>query len=300
MARLNWKLLTAFEAVVRNGTFSRAAQELNVLQPAMSRRVAALEQELGVHLLHRTRPMVTLTPEGQVLFDAVAGSLVRVQTAVEQISAPREQAAIVVDSTIGFASCYLMQRLPEFRSRHPDLVVELLSRDLSDRYQEAAADVIILFDDPDRLPGVKSAIIFGEEMIPLCAPGFLNDPVPSDQLGNHRLLHLVHGIHTGDWDRYASGTDLQIAPPGSADRFTSFMVYLQAALNGDGIMLGWEHLLQDHIEAGRLVRASDRVVPTDRGYFACLSARAAHNPHAQVFWDWISRPPSDDKQSGSR
>lgn len=300
MARLNWKLLTAFEAVARNGTFSRAAQELNVLQPAMSRRVAALEQELGVHLLHRTRPLVTLTPEGEVLFDAVAGSLVRVQTAVEQISAPREQTTIVVDTTIGFASCYLMQRLPEFRAHHPDLVVELVSRDLSDRYQEAGADVIILFGEPDRLPGAQSAIIFGEEMVPLCAPGFLSAPVSPEQLGQHRLLHLVHGIHTRDWDRYASGTGLQVSPPGSAERFTSFMVYLQAALNGEGVMLGWEHLLQDHISGGRLIRASEHVVQTDRGYFACLSARAAQNTPAQTFLNWISRTPSDDKRSGSR
>ena len=57
----DWKLLLAFEAVARHGSFSRAAQQLNVQQPAMSRRVAALETLLGTRLLHRTRPVLSLT-----------------------------------------------------------------------------------------------------------------------------------------------------------------------------------------------------------------------------------------------
>lgn len=297
VARLNWKLLTAFEAVARNGTFSRAAQELNVLQPAMSRRVAALESELGVRLLHRTRPAVTLTPEGEVLFHAVAGSLMQVQTAVEQIRLPTERNTLVVDTTIGFASCYLMQRLPAFRAAHPDIVVELVSRDLSDRYHEGGSDVIIVFDEPDRLPGARQALIFAEEMVPLCAPSYLSAPLVVEALPEHRLLHLVHGLHTRDWQRYLDGTGVHAAPPGSAERFTSFTVYLQAALNGDGIMLGWEHLLQDHIAAGQLIRVCARRLETERGYFACVTGRAGESRAARVFVDWLTGP---DQQAAIR
>ena len=76
----DWRLLNAFEAVARLGSFSRAAAELNVLQPAVSRRLAQLEEELGVTLIRRTRPVATLTPEGQTLFGAVS-------TGMSQISA---------------------------------------------------------------------------------------------------------------------------------------------------------------------------------------------------------------------
>ncbi|TMV03380.1 LysR family transcriptional regulator [Ruegeria sediminis] len=259
-----------------------------MLQPAVSRRVADLEQALGVRLMHRTRPGVTLTPEGEVLFHAIAGSLMQVQTAVEQIRLPAERNTLVVDSTIGFASCYLMQRLPAFRSAHPDIVIELVSRDLSDDYHQGGSDVIIVFDEPARLPGLHKSLIFGEELVPLCAPAYLPGPVPAERLCDHRLLHLVHGNHTRDWERYAASAGLRIAPPGSAERFTSFTVCLQAALNGDGIMLGWEHLLQDHLNAGRLIRACDQRLKTRRGYFACITGRAAENRHARAFVDWLA------------
>ena len=73
MLTLNWKLLTAFEAAARHRSFTRAASELNVQQPAISRRVAELEADLGIELLQRTRPHATLTREGEALYRAIAG-----------------------------------------------------------------------------------------------------------------------------------------------------------------------------------------------------------------------------------
>ncbi len=286
--KLDWKLLVAFEAVARHGSFSRAAEELNVQQPAMSRRVSALEAVLGVRLLHRSRPSLSLSAEGDILYRAISGSLIQVQAACDQIARRAEKNVVVVNTTIGFASCFLMKRLHAFRDAHPNITIELVSRDQSDTYHEAGADVIIMFDSPANLPGIRQELIFAEQMIAVCAPGYLPKPAVgrADLLGR-RLLHLTKGIHADDWAKFLEGTGLEIPIPGSAERFTSFIIYLQAVLNGEGIALGWEHLLEEHLANGTLVRATPHVVRSERGYFACLTKRAEQNGPASRFLEWV-------------
>ena len=285
--RIDWKLLLAFEAVARHGSFSRAASELNVQQPAMSRRVAALETELNVPLLYRTRPTLSLSPEGEILYRAVSGSMSQVQSAFDQIAWRAQQTNVVVNTTIGFASCFLMKRLHAFRAAYPDVVVELVSRDQNDTYQEDAADVVILFDTPSSLPGRRQAIVFEEEMIAVCAPDYLPAPLRSlEEFKHHRLLRLTQGIHGEDWAKFL-GLGIALPLARSTERFTSFIIYLQSALDGEGIALGWEHLLHDHLAAGTLQRASPHVYRSNRAYFACLTRRAETNTAAQSFVDWI-------------
>lgn len=293
MNNINWKLLTAFEAVARHRNFSRAALELNVQQPAVSRRVAALESELGVALLRRTRPSATLTQEGGLLFDAVARSIAQVRGTIEQIRRKPDQNLVTVNTTIGFASCYLMKRLPVFRASNPDIAIELISRDQNNTYGQDTADIVVAFDHPDKLPGLRHVKIFPEIMVaaarPDVCPGTHDD---LEALSKRTLLHLTAGLHHDDWRSFfagagADGADIVPLKPATEQRFTSFMVYLQAALNGDGIVLGWETLMQDYFDLGQLRPVSSRRVPSERGYFACLTMRARNNQAAIRFWHWL-------------
>ncbi|WP_170328502.1 LysR substrate-binding domain-containing protein [Ruegeria arenilitoris] len=289
MPALNWKLLMAFEAVARHRNFTHAASELNVQQPSISRRVAELEAELGVKLLVRTRPTAALTAEGDLLFHAISGGVAQVSDAINQIKAQSDRNVVVVNTTIGFASCYLMQHLASFRMEHPDIAVELVSRDQNDAYRSAHADVLILFDEPKNLPSTQAKRIFSEKLIPVGSPNVFQ-PVGDalEDLAQLELLHLSTGVHSHDWERYFRGTDISLPVPKSEQRFTSFMVYLQAALNGDGVILGWETLFQNLLDQGQLVRLTPRTVETDRGYFVCLTARAENSPAATTLWKWVS------------
>jgi LysR family glycine cleavage system transcriptional activator len=288
MVVLNWKLLTAFEAVARHRNFTRAAQELNVQQPAASRRVAELEAELGVKLLNRTRPFATLTREGEVLYRGISRGITQVHSATEQVRQHPSQERLTIDTTIGFASCYLMKRLPEFRAMHPGISIELISRDQNDAYGRQS-DIVIAFDNPDRLPGMRKALIFEECMVATARPDVAAS-IGEDlkALSEHALLYLTMGLHTDDWTTFFDGTGLVPPAPSSDQKFTSFMVYLQAALNGDGVILGWETLLQDHFNHGLLAPITDRRIKTHRGYFGCLMPRAADRKSAGKFLDWIA------------
>lgn len=295
MALPNWNLLLAFEAVARHGSFSLAAAELNVLQPAVSRRVAELERELGVRLVNRTRPRVTPTEAGTVLLAVIAESDRRLHGAIAQIRRSHGSRNLVVNTTIGFATCYLMRRLGGFRAAHPEIEVELVSRDLNDGYREDAVDIVIAFDSPERLPGERQVLVFPEKMIAVSARAAGSGGTPTPQtleaLVNGRIIHLWAGVHKKDWSVYLDGTGIALPPAKLSDRYTSFMVYLQAALDGEGTIIGWEHLLHDDLVAGRLQRAVDRVVETKRGYFACITRKGLANPASRAFADWLAQTP---------
>ncbi|RYG89189.1 LysR family transcriptional regulator [Loktanella sp. IMCC34160] len=292
---LDWKRLAAFDAVARHRNFTRAARELNVQQPAISRRVAELETDLGVRLLRRTRPDATLTQEGEVLHRAIVAASLQVRDAVKQIQRHRDRHLVTINTTIGFASCYLMQRLAAFRVENPDISVELVSRDQNEIYGLAKADIVIAFDRPDRLPGVQQTKIFNETLVPAAKPHLVpelsDDP---ETLAHHPLLHLSSGIHMDDWTTFFDGTGVMPPAPTSEQKFTSFMVCLQAALNGDGVMLGWEHLMQNYFDLGLLVRVGKRKITTDRGYYACLTERSRDRESVRRICGWLGSI-ADDK-----
>ncbi len=93
--------LNAFDAVARHGSFSRAALELNVSQPAVSRRVAALEADLGTPMFGRdTRPL-RLTADGRRLFEVLRASLSRLEQVVQEIRGARPGQKIVLGRRSG-------------------------------------------------------------------------------------------------------------------------------------------------------------------------------------------------------
>ena len=150
------------------------------------------------------------------------------------------------------------------------------------------ADIVIVFDGPDRLPGVQQTRIFGETLVPVARSGLVAEPLNDPEaLARYPLLHLASGNHTDDWATFFDGTGVTLPAPASEQKFTSFMVCLQAALNGDGVILGWGHLMQDHFDLGLLVRVGDRHIATDRGYFACLTERAKDRESARRMCQWL-------------
>lgn len=284
----NPRLIEAFEAVARHRSFTHAAQELNVLQPAISRKIAELEADLGSRLFHRTKPRLTLTEDGEFLFATASAGMMRIRDAAIQIRARRPADVLVVNTSIGFASCYLMPRLAAFGATSPEIELELITRDQNRTYDPGQCDVVVVFGEADEAaPGHRT--IFNETLVAITGPDHpaAGADLSPDDLVGERLLHLSDRAHAQDWTRFFDGMGLTVPDPARADRFTSFMVYLQAALNGEGIALGWDHLLTDLVNGGRLTIVSDRRVTSARGYQCRLTASGAAKPAARVFRDWL-------------
>jgi DNA-binding transcriptional LysR family regulator len=129
---MDLRVLRYFATVAAEGSFSRAAEKLNMAQPPLSRQVQQLEQELGVQLLHRGRP-VTLTEPGRYLFEQARQIQNRVEEAkavTRRIASRRIARGMTRQFTIGFVASTLYDTLPElirrFRIAVPDADVNLV------------------------------------------------------------------------------------------------------------------------------------------------------------------------------
>lgn len=279
----------AFEAAARNLSFSRAADELNVQQPAISRQIANIEQNLGAKLFVRTKPLLTLTKEGETLFSAVSSGIGTIHSAVNEISKVTRNNVITVNAAIGFTSMYLLPRLGEFQDRFPDIKLEIVTRDQNPDYDLNQCDCIVVFGMMG-IAGLRSQMVLQEELVPVCAPGFLADDMQLEKrdLPEFSLLHMTSPDHRYDWHIYLEGSGIEIPEPDPLNRILSYMVYLRAIQNGNGIGLGWGRLTDDLVASGNLVIACDERIKTDRGYHCCITQRAEQNTGAAAFTDWLA------------
>ena len=282
--------INAFEAAARNLSFSGAAKELNVQQPAISRHVAALEADLGMHLFIRSKPRLTLTKEGQMLAEAVANGFSAIRDGLDTVRARTQDETIVVSASIGFASLYLLPRMAEFQTAFPETRLQIITRDQNGDFDPKDCDIVILFGTGG-LDGADSRLIFGETMVAVCHPDLLVDGklMELPVLVQQRLLHLSNSDHRADWDRFFDGSGLVPARPASHDSFHSYMVYLRAIQNGLGIGIGWRPILSEFLENGSLVIASAHERETARGYFCSVTPSGNTKAGAELFLDWIGK-----------
>jgi LysR family glycine cleavage system transcriptional activator len=280
--------IKTFEAAARHLSFARAARQLGVQPPAVSRQVAELERALGVRLFVRSKPRLALTRPGQELYRSVSLGLNEIRQGCDRLRLRDDDETVRVVTSIGITSCWLLPRLVDFYERHPDADLQLTTRDSTTNLDPQEADVIILFGGDD-LPGVEARNIFRETMIPVCNSALLpgGRQFSAQELVSQPLLHYAEPAHRDDWRRLLGSAGLQAPTPGRGTTFNSYVVYLQAAINGAGIAIGWEHLLEDYLENGSLCRAAALRLETRQGYFCCLTGQGVDKPAARKFMNWV-------------
>jgi DNA-binding transcriptional LysR family regulator len=156
--RLSLDLLRGFRAAARHLSFTRAAQELFLTQPAISRGIRTLEEQLGKPLFDRVNRTLRLTAEGEQLFRAVDEAIESIDGAARRIAGPGR--ALAVTTTVPLASMWLGPRLPRFARAHPEIDMRLVaSNDVLDLVRERV-DVAIR-----HLPQGASEPVDGERLL---------------------------------------------------------------------------------------------------------------------------------------
>ena len=123
------KQLAAFAASAKTLNFTKAAADLGVQQPAVSRHILGLEQILGVRLFVRTKPKLTLTSRGRALSAVVMASFEAIYAATDKISNPVNSVSVGFSDDI--ASHYLAPLLSGFQANNPDIALQITERDPS-------------------------------------------------------------------------------------------------------------------------------------------------------------------------
>ncbi|MEX0284451.1 MAG: LysR family transcriptional regulator, partial [Paracoccaceae bacterium] len=164
--------LVAFEAAARLGSFTRAAEELDLSQAAVSQRIRQLEDHLDAPLFVRANRKVTLTAAGQALQQATGPALGQIAATSDQLRARASgnRLSIAVDPTI--ASIWLMPRLSRYRDEiGEDLSLHVTTTD--DVAGLSGAVDLTIQHGTGKWPGRDAALLFSEDVFPVCAPDYL-------------------------------------------------------------------------------------------------------------------------------
>jgi LysR family transcriptional regulator, glycine cleavage system transcriptional activator len=280
----------AFEAAARLGSFKDAASELAVTHGAVSRHIHLLEDWLGPPLLFkRLNRRVELTPTGVALLDEAGPAFDRLSLAAERHRARRGHApaaVLRVNALATFSLRWLLPRLAQFRTRHPEIEVRLSTSNepvdaLSETYD------VIIRGGPDTFYGFTCHPFLTERRLPVCSPSLLTAS-PLDEVMDLRAHTFIHASTLPrvwpDWLAAAGAPDLEAAASLTLDHF---YLTIQAALDGLGVAMGPTALVADDIAAGRLIAPFPGVMLPTRGYHAYLPDAQAGDRTAIAFRNWL-------------
>ncbi|ODV05182.1 MAG: LysR family transcriptional regulator [Rubrivivax sp. SCN 70-15] len=282
--------LRAFEAVARRLGFSAAAEELHLTQPAVSRQIRALEDELGAALFLRGTRHVELTNAGAALLRAVAPLLDRLDASVRQIRTARGRRQVGVTTFASFASLWLLPRLQAFQQEHPDIDIRISAQDAFADPDDADIDIGLRYAHPDDAPP-GSVPLFGEVLTPVASPALRGIARPAD-LARHTLLEEDDHRPSAEYLSWRHWLRLN-APPKLEPRGWIYLNFtyqqIQAALAGQGLALARLALVHESLERGELVEpfgAAGRVTSPYAYWLVRWPARR-ERPELDAFEAWL-------------
>lgn len=252
--------LTAFVVVAEEQSFTRAAAKLGISQSALSQIVRRLETRLGLRLLARTTRSVAPTDAGQRLLHTLQPALEDLDASIAALSELREKPAgtIRISSVEHATEAYLWPVLKTLLPEYPDLNVEIvndygLTDIVSERYdagvrlgEQVAKDMIAVRIAPD----MPMALVGSPAYFAANPP--LEDP---QDLVRHRCINLRLPTSGGlrYWPFEKDGHELKVRTEGQLV-FNAIDMIVEGSLAGLGLSYQPKMIVQDHLDAGRLVQ----------------------------------------------
>jgi len=284
-------LLLTFEAAARQLSFTRAAGERFVTQSAVSRQIRALEDDLGVALFARQHRALALTPAGEKLMLACQAMLAQMRRTVGQIRTPSAREVLALSTTPSFASLWLIPRLRSFTQDHPGVDVRL---DASYDVRDLRADGLDLAVRYQRATSTDGERLFGESMLPVCAPALVRDrrsPLKSPaDLHAHTLLQMGQLGGAGmplEWESWLQSQGLPDLQPRTTLTFTSYNEVVAAAIEGQGVALGRRPLIDALLRQKKLVAPFGAARQTAKAYFVVTDPAAVARPSVRALLNWL-------------
>ncbi|CAN7557312.1 LysR family transcriptional regulator [Ensifer sp. ENS07] len=283
--------LIVFEAAGRHQNFTRAANELGMTQAAVSYAVRGLEEQLGVPLFHRVHRAVELTEAGEKFHADVSVGLSRIQKSAEDIRAKGRETNVTLAASTAFASMWMLPRLNRMREDLPeiDLRIQTSVRDLD--LEEEPIPLGIRGGDPSHWPRYHAALLADEVVNAVATPAYIERhglPKTAADLPRHNLIHLEEPVRRAcDWTEWFASAGL--AYPKQARRLSinDYVLVIQAVLSGEGVALGWEHLIYPQIRSGALVPVAGHVLKTGLAFYVVWPRSRELNAQAKRVRDWL-------------
>lgn len=278
--------LIGFEAAARLQSFSRAAEELNITQSAISHQVRVLEDHLGQPLFRRIGRRIELVDAGRDFLITAQTALEELRHGVRRLNAYSKPGSVIVMMPAALATGWFLPRLADLRALHPWIDPWVHTSDTDFVPEEAEID-IVLGPSPWPDAGAQSLLLAQDALIPLCAPSLAASlPAVPDQ---ERLdaAPLLHDETLNDWQTWFTAAGSARTEFSRGYNFSDTAQMLQAAQLGLGVCLATAREAEQALRQGHLVQACQSgMIKTVPLYMSCW-LRNFTRPPVLALWDWL-------------
>ena len=283
--------LRAFEAAARHGGFIDAAEELHVTRGAISRHVKSLESHLDVALFRRHARGVELTAAGRVLLPVLTDAFRRIEEGTRRVA---ERADVRVICPPAMSVRWLLPKLPEFRTAHPDIRLSVTTDFYGDRgFDGIEYDFAFSIENPPhgRPRNIRQQKLFPYRNSPACSPDLMKSAGPFQRPEDLVGQTLLHEAGTkSDWPDWARHFQVNSLDTDRGDVFPTFDLAVKAAVIGAGVVMADLVLCREELESGALVLPfPDLACDAPVGCYTLIGAADRwEDPALSAFRNWVA------------
>ncbi|RJE87872.1 LysR family transcriptional regulator [Paracoccus onubensis] len=243
-----------FAVLAQRNSLSEAALELGLTASAVSRRLARIEDRLGVRLVNRTTRRLSLTSEGEAYLAASFDIINRIATVEEAIASARGEAQglLRINATFQFGRKHIAPAVSAFCLRHPNVQVQLILTDAPLNLIEEGFDLQIRFGEPTATRQVMGLLLRNRRLL-VASPAYLERfgaPERLVDLTRHSCIVLRQEHAAYDVWRFGGDKTVRVMGGLSTNDGETAVTW---ALDGHGIMLRSEWDIAPHVRSGRLL-----------------------------------------------
>lgn len=290
--------LQAFECAARHGNFTRAAEELNLTQSAVSRQISDLEAQTGMLLFERIRRRVVLSDAGRKFLPGVQKLLQQSeQLMVRAVTSGASSASLTIATLPTFGSRWLTPRLHKFLAAQPETVLTVGSRSQPFDFDEEGFDIAIHYGQPVWAHGTCT-FLCDEVIVPVASPALLaSRPVENhEKLIEGPLLHVT--TRPKLWTEWFEMNGISSDQAYRGSRFDQFSMLIEAAVSSLGFALLPKYLIEAELKSGLLQVVFDVPLQTENSYYIALPEGRQDNVLARAFQNWLLEEVGRPVQAG--
>ncbi len=291
--------LRTFATVARTLSFRAAADELHLTQSAVSRRVQALEDDLGLPLFARDTRKVEPTLAGEALLQAVTPALDRIDRTVARLRADQSRRHVSVTTFGTFATLWLLPRLEDFQRAHPDIDIRIEASDKLTDMHDPELDVALRYAVFAPVPA-HAERMFGEVIAPVASPmlvaaaraGRTSALASTADLARHTFFDQDEehpGSRCSTWRYWLHAQGQADVAPRRRVTVNYGHQGIQAAMAGQGLAIGRLGLIHDTLARGELVEVfgPKARVAVPAAYWMVPMLNAVLRPELARFLAWV-------------
>ena len=302
--RINLGAVRGFEAAARRLSFTEAATELNLTQGAVSRKIAALEADLGTPLFKRMTRKIILTEAGQRFYETVTAALDLLDRGVTELSETTASRSVTVSVLPTLGATWLMPRLHKFTLAHPRIEVRVVVSIEPVDFRTSGVDIAIrVGPGPDRVydpvaprvdlkmaatwNDVQATELFPDVLVPVLSASVYRAHAAQRPQDLFNLLPLIHtSTRRHGWPDWLRAQGLPVRSSQNAAEFGHFFMGLEEARAGRGIALVPSVVLPD-LERRKLKIMKWPEIPSAGEYYVLTRRSQANDPAISTFVEWL-------------